>query len=45
MWFLLFLNILCLVFLCFCLLDAVCFLSFWFVMELLSFRVVPYFIF
>lgn len=45
MWFLLFVNVCCVCFLFFCLLEAVCLLSFWFVLELLSLSIIPYFIF
>lgn len=44
MWFLLFVNVCCVCFLFFCLFEAVCLLRFWFVLELLSLRVIPYFV-
>lgn len=45
MWFLVFVKVCCVSFLFFCLFEAVCFLSFWFVMELFSLRLIPYFVF
>lgn len=44
MWFVLFLNICCVGVLFVCLFDAPSFLRFWYVLELLSLRVVPHFV-